>query len=80
LEVAAVTFASGGDNIGVHVPVFTTAGVGGMSVYAVVFLTLVAPWCFAGRFCAIRSVVAKPHAAGPHSAAAKGLQIINTSS
>lgn len=29
LEVAAVTFANGGDNIGVYVPVFTTAGVGG---------------------------------------------------
>ncbi|MFG2986447.1 cadmium resistance transporter [Streptomyces sp. NPDC048258] len=46
LEVAAVTFANGGDNIGVYVPVFATAGVGGMSVYAVVFLVLVAVWCF----------------------------------
>ncbi|WP_236053385.1 cadmium resistance transporter [Streptomyces musisoli] len=36
LEVAAVTFANGGDNIGVYVPVFATAGVGGMSVYALV--------------------------------------------
>ncbi|WP_307080877.1 cadmium resistance transporter [Streptomyces canus] len=59
LEVAAVTFANGGDNIGVYVPVFATAGVGGMSVYAVVFLTLVAVWCFAGRFFATRPVVAK---------------------
>ncbi|MBA2813667.1 cadmium resistance transporter [Streptomyces sp. KM273126] len=59
LEVAAVTFANGGDNIGVYVPVFTTAGVGGMSVYAVVFLILVAVWCFAGRFFATRPVVAK---------------------
>lgn len=50
LEVAAVTFANGGDNIGVYVPVFATAGVGGMSVYAVVFLVLVALWYFAGRF------------------------------
>lgn len=41
LEVAAVTFANGGDNIGVYVPVFATAGTGGMSVYAVVFLALV---------------------------------------
>lgn len=59
MEVAAVTFADGEDNIGVYVPVVATAGVGGMSVYAVVFLTLVAVWCFAGRFFAIRSVVAK---------------------
>ncbi|MEU1455348.1 cadmium resistance transporter [Streptomyces avermitilis] len=59
LEVAAVTFANGGDNIGVYVPVFATAGVGGMSVYAVVFLVLVAIWCCAGRFFAARPVIAK---------------------
>jgi cadmium resistance transport/sequestration family protein len=59
LEVAAVTFANGGDNIGVYVPVFATAGVGGMSVYAVVFLVLVAVWCFAGRFFATRPVIAE---------------------
>ncbi|MFI0821338.1 cadmium resistance transporter [Streptomyces sp. NPDC021098] len=59
LEVATVTFANGGDNIGVYVPVFATAGIGGMSVYAVVFLVLVAVWCFAGRFFATRPVIAK---------------------
>ena len=32
LEVAAVTFANGGDNIGAYVPVFATAGLGGMSL------------------------------------------------
>ncbi|MEU3551699.1 cadmium resistance transporter [Streptomyces longwoodensis] len=58
LEVAAVTFANGGDNIGVYVPVFATAGTGGMSVYAVVFLALVGVWCAAGRYFATRSVVA----------------------
>ncbi|WP_458247192.1 cadmium resistance transporter [Streptomyces sp. MAI_2237] len=59
LEVAAVTFANGGDNIGVYVPVFATAGIGGMSVYAVVFLVLVAVWCWAGKFFATRPVIAK---------------------
>ncbi|KUN29772.1 cadmium transporter [Streptomyces antibioticus] len=59
LEVAAVTFANGGDNIGVYVPVFATAGVGGMSVYAIVFLILVAVWCLAGRYFATRPLVAK---------------------
>ncbi|MEV7681320.1 cadmium resistance transporter [Streptomyces sp. NPDC088341] len=58
-EVAAVTFANGGDNIGVYVPVLATAGVGGMSVYAVVFLILVAVWCRAGMFFATRPVIAK---------------------
>ncbi|MFC4907417.1 cadmium resistance transporter [Actinomadura gamaensis] len=59
LELAAVTFANGGDNIGVYVPVFATAGVGGMSVYAVVFLILVAVWVAAGRYFATRPAVAK---------------------
>ncbi|MET9087897.1 cadmium resistance transporter [Streptomyces sp. NPDC004237] len=59
LEVAAVTFANGGDNIGVYVPVFATAGVGGMTAYAVVFLLLVGVWCLAGRFFATRPVVAR---------------------
>ena len=58
LEVAAVTFANGGDNIGVYVPVFATAGVGGMTVYALVFLALVVVWCFAGRYFATRPLVA----------------------
>jgi cadmium resistance protein CadD (predicted permease) len=52
LEVAAVTFANGGDNIGVHVPVFATAGLGGMSVYVVVFLVLLAVWIAALGFLA----------------------------
>ncbi len=57
--MAAVTFANGGDNIGVYVPVFATAGIGGMSMYAAVFLMLVAVWCFAGKFFATRPVIAK---------------------
>lgn len=59
LEVAAVTFANGGDNIGVYVPVFATAGAGGTVVYAAVFLVLVAVWCLAGRYFATRRVIAE---------------------
>ncbi|WP_328603948.1 cadmium resistance transporter [Amycolatopsis sp. NBC_00345] len=59
LEVAAVTFANGGDNIGVYVPVFATAGVGGMTGYVAVFLVLVAVWLVAGRFFATRAAIAK---------------------
>ncbi|KUN80978.1 cadmium transporter [Streptomyces bungoensis] len=66
LEVAAVTFANGGDNIGVYVPVLATAGNGGMSVYAVVFLVLVAVWCLAGEFFATRPVIAKALARWGH--------------
>ncbi|SEG86590.1 Cadmium resistance protein CadD, predicted permease [Thermomonospora echinospora] len=59
LEVAAVTFANGGDNIGVYVPVFATAGASGMSVYVMVFLILVAVWVAAGRYFATRPAIAK---------------------
>ncbi|GII80065.1 cadmium transporter [Sphaerisporangium rufum] len=59
LQVAAVTFANGGDNIGVYVPVFAVAGAGGMTVYAAVFLVLVAVWCAAGRYVATRPPVAR---------------------
>jgi cadmium resistance protein CadD (predicted permease) len=59
MEVAGVTFANGGDNIGVYVPVFATAGIGSMSVYAAVFLTLLAVWISAGRYFATRPVIAR---------------------
>jgi len=59
LEVAAVTFANGGDNIGVYVPVFATTGPGGTAVFAAVFLVLVAVWVLAGRYFATRPVIAR---------------------
>ena len=59
LAVAAVTFANGGDNIGVYVPVFATAGIGGMTVHVVVFLVLVAVWVAAGRYFTTRPAIAK---------------------
>lgn len=66
LAVAAVTFANGGDNIGVYVPVFARAGTGGLVVFATVFLVLVAVWCLAGRFFATRPVIARALARWGH--------------
>lgn len=57
--VAAVTFANGGDNIAVYIPVFAAARDGGVGVYAVVFLLMVAVWCAAGHFLATRPPVAR---------------------
>jgi cadmium resistance protein CadD (predicted permease) len=59
LTVAAVTFANGGDNIGVYVPVFATAGPAGLVGYSAVFLVLVGVWCGVGRFLATRPPVAR---------------------
>jgi cadmium resistance protein CadD (predicted permease) len=59
LDVATVTFANGGDNIGVYVPVFAVVGAGGMLAYIVIFLVGVAIWCAAGWYFASRPPVAK---------------------
>lgn len=58
LTVAAVTFANGGDNIGVYVPVFLTVGTGALLAYCVVFLILVAALVLAARFVATREPIA----------------------
>lgn len=46
--VAAVTFANGGDNIGIYVPLFASAGFTRMGIIVFVFLALVAVWCYVG--------------------------------
>jgi cadmium resistance protein CadD (predicted permease) len=59
LTVATVTFANGGDNIGVYVPVFATTDRAGFVTYIVVFLGMVAGWCALGRYFATRQPIAK---------------------
>ncbi|MAP64394.1 MAG: cadmium resistance transporter [Actinomycetota bacterium] len=59
LTVAAVTFANGGDNIGVYVPVFLSAGTGAVVAYCVVFLVLVAVLVAAAKFVATRRPIAE---------------------
>ncbi|NUR27231.1 MAG: cadmium transporter, partial [Catenulispora sp.] len=44
--------------IGVYVPVFATAGIGGMTIYLTVFLLLLAVWIMAARLLATRPAVA----------------------
>lgn len=56
--VAAVTLSDGADNISAYIPVFSTAGVGEVLIYVVVFLVLVAVWCAIGHFLARRHLVA----------------------
>jgi cadmium resistance protein CadD (predicted permease) len=58
-SVATVTFSNGGDNIGVYVPVFAAAGVGGLSVYVAVFFVMVGVWCFLGHYLATRPIIAR---------------------
>ncbi|BBZ29512.1 hypothetical protein MMAD_38070 [Mycolicibacterium madagascariense] len=57
-SVAAVTFANGGDNVGVYVPVFATSGATRTALYVVVFLVLLAGLLVAGRYLATRPAIA----------------------
>ncbi|KAB2811038.1 cadmium transporter [Pimelobacter simplex] len=58
LTVAAVTFANGGDNIGVYTPVFLAVGTGALVAYCVVFLALVVGLVLAAKFVATREPIA----------------------
>ncbi|RPF25742.1 MULTISPECIES: cadmium resistance transporter [Georgenia] len=57
--VAGVTFANGGDNIGVYVPVFVTVGTGAIVAYSIVFLALVAVLVLLAKFVATRRPIAE---------------------
>ena len=59
LTVAAVTFANGGDNIGVYVPVFLNVSATTVAIYLVVFLLLVGVLVLLARFVATRRPVAE---------------------
>lgn len=57
--VAAVTFANGGDNIGVYVPVFLNVGPAAVVAYCVVFLLLIALLVMLAKFIATRRPIAE---------------------
>lgn len=57
--VAAVTFANGGDNIGVYVPVFLSVGPAAVVAYCVVFLVFVAVLVVVAKFIATRRPIAE---------------------
>jgi len=59
LTVAAVTFANGGDNIGVYVPVFATASTTAVIAYCLVFLALVGLLVLAAKYVATRRPIAE---------------------
>ena len=47
-SVAAVTFANGGDNIGIYTPLFASMNLKGLIVTLITFLLLVILWCLIG--------------------------------
>jgi cadmium resistance protein CadD (predicted permease) len=49
-QVAAVTMANGGDNIGIYVPFFARQSAGSLGVTLLTFLGLVGLWCVLARW------------------------------
>ena len=48
LTVFSVTFANGGDNIGIYIPLFTRMSLVDILVIVIIFMILTAVWCFIG--------------------------------
>ena len=48
--VAAVTFANGGDNIGIYTPLFASSEAAQLGVILAVFFVLIAVWCAVGYY------------------------------
>ena len=63
LNVATVTFANGGDNIGVYIPLFATLTITEKSLLITVFLIMVSVWLtvakYLTRYPALRNVISK---------------------
>ncbi|PSB03507.1 transporter [Merismopedia glauca CCAP 1448/3] len=58
-QVAAITFANGGDNIGIYVPLFARSNLAGLSVILAVFAVAIALWCFIASRLTRHPLVAK---------------------
>lgn len=58
-SVAAVTFANGGDNIGIYTPLFAASDLASLLVMLIVFFIMLAVWCVAGFFIGSHPVVKK---------------------
>jgi len=58
-QVAAVTFANGGDNIGLYVPLFASSNAISLSITIATFLMLITVWCYAARSISSHPAIAK---------------------
>jgi len=57
-SVAAITFANGGDNIGIYTPLFASLDLSGLIVTVITFLLLIMLWCLIGSRLASQKHVA----------------------
>ncbi len=59
LSVAGTTFANGGDNIGIYVPLFATLTWTSKFVMVLVFIAMTFLWCYAARYLTQHPYVAR---------------------
>lgn len=57
LTVAAVTFANGGDNIGIYIPLFASSDLSSLLITLITFGVLIAVWCVVGYYLGIHPAV-----------------------
>lgn len=50
LAIAAVTFANGGDNIGIYIPLFVSLNLWQRAIMISIFLILVSIWCIIAKY------------------------------
>lgn len=60
LAVSAVTFANGGDNISIYIPVFSTRSFLDVAIIGVVFLVMTAVWLLFARWLVNHRTVGEP--------------------
>jgi cadmium resistance transport/sequestration family protein len=58
-HVAAVTFANGGDNIGIYIPLFASSNAVSLSITIATFLVMIAVWCYAAYQFSTHPAIAK---------------------
>ncbi|MCF4969327.1 cadmium resistance transporter [Nostoc sp. CMAA1605] len=58
-QVAVVTFANGGDNIGIYVPLFASSNLLSLSIILSVFVILVSVWCYVAYQLTLHPVIAR---------------------
>ena len=57
LKVALVTFANGGDNIGVYVPLFASISILPMILTIIIFMVMIGLWCIIGYFMVSNKII-----------------------
>ena len=56
-KVALVTFANGGDNIGVYVPLFASISILPMILTIIIFMVMIGLWCIIGYFMVSNKII-----------------------